>query len=43
MNPALRARIASIRSGAYEPIGMIGTVPLAIVAHPSAPADSWPS
>lgn len=40
MNPALRARIGFDPIRSYEPIGMIGTVPLAIVAHPSAPADT---
>lgn len=40
MNPALRARIGFDPVTSYEPIGMIGTVPLALIAHPGAPAAS---
>jgi hypothetical protein len=42
MNPALRAKVGYDPIRSYEPIGMIGTVALALIAHPSAPAKTLP-
>ncbi|MBP8307273.1 MAG: tripartite tricarboxylate transporter substrate binding protein [Burkholderiaceae bacterium] len=42
MNPALRTKVGYDPIRSYEAIGMIGTVALALIAHPSAPAKTLP-
>ncbi len=40
MNPAMRATLGYDPIRSFEPIGMVNTVALAVIAHPTAPASS---
>src|SRR2546428_2727769 len=42
LNPALQAKLAYDPAKGFEPIGMVGSVALAVLAHPSVTASTVP-